>query len=70
MEDLKSQLAALTKEREDREKALKEQAKKAEDEAKKKAGRSAKTVHRSIHLTTFGEDFCRLCLPGAEPRAD
>ena len=37
MEDLKSQLAALTKEREDREKALKEQAKKAEDEAKKKA---------------------------------
>ena len=39
------------------------------DEAKKKAGRSAKTVHRSIHLTTFGEDFCRLCLPGAEPRS-
>ncbi|MGH9275647.1 MAG: Abi-alpha family protein [Acidimicrobiales bacterium] len=42
------------------------------DEAKKKAGRSHKTVHRSIHLTTFGEDFCKLCLPGAErpPAAD
>ncbi|MHB8466618.1 MAG: Abi-alpha family protein [Acidimicrobiales bacterium] len=32
-------------------------------EAKTKAGRSAKTVHRSIHLTPFGEDFCQTCLP-------
>ena len=39
------------------------------DEAKKKAGRSPKTVHRSIHLTTFGEDFCRLCL-SAERRPE
>ena len=28
-----------------------------------RAGRGAKTVRRSIHLTPFGEDFCRLCLP-------
>jgi hypothetical protein len=31
-------------------------------EALRKAGRS-KTVRRSIHLTPFGEDFCRTCLP-------
>jgi hypothetical protein len=31
-------------------------------EAKKKGGR-AKTVRRSILLTPFGEDFCRVCLP-------
>jgi Abortive infection alpha len=31
-------------------------------EAKKKGGR-AKTVRRSILLTPFGEDFCRICLP-------
>jgi len=33
------------------------------------AGRG-KTVRRSIHLTPFGEDFCRVCLPtggGAQP---
>ena len=32
-------------------------------EAIREAGR-AKTVRRSIHLTPFGEDFCRVCLPG------
>jgi hypothetical protein len=32
-------------------------------EAMKKAGRSPKTVRRSIHLTPFGEDFCQTCLP-------
>jgi Abortive infection alpha len=31
-------------------------------EAKRKGGRS-KTVRRSIMLTPFGEDFCRVCLP-------
>ena len=31
-------------------------------EAIKRAGR-AKTVHRSIHLTPFGKDFCEVCLP-------
>ncbi len=35
-------------------------------EAMKKAGRSAKTVRRSIHLTPFGEDFCDTCLPGEQ----
>ncbi|HWE66687.1 MAG TPA: Abi-alpha family protein [Acidimicrobiales bacterium] len=29
----------------------------------KQAGRMAKVVRRSIHLTPFGEDFCRTCLP-------
>jgi len=28
-----------------------------------KAGRAPKTVRRSIHLTPFGEDFCKTCLP-------
>lgn len=32
-------------------------------EACKAAGRSPKFVHRSIHLTPFGEDFCAECLP-------
>jgi hypothetical protein len=32
-------------------------------DAMKKAGRMPKTVRRSIHLTPFGEDFCRVCLP-------
>jgi hypothetical protein len=27
------------------------------------AGRGGKTVRRSIHLTPFGEDFCKVCLP-------
>jgi hypothetical protein len=31
-------------------------------EAMEKAGRG-KTVRRSIELTTFGQDFCRCCLP-------
>jgi hypothetical protein len=31
-------------------------------EAMEKAGRG-KTVRRSIELTTFGQDFCRTCLP-------
>jgi hypothetical protein len=34
-------------------------------EAMAKAGRAPKTVRRSIHLTPFGEDFCRTCLPEA-----
>jgi abortive infection alpha-like protein len=37
-------------------------------EAMKRAGRSSRTVHRSIHLTEFGTEFCRVCLP-PEPRA-
>jgi Abortive infection alpha len=32
-------------------------------EALEEAGRTARTVHRSIHLTPFGADFCRVCLP-------
>jgi hypothetical protein len=32
-------------------------------EAMKRAGRSPKTIHRSIHLTPFGEDFCTVCFP-------
>jgi hypothetical protein len=31
-------------------------------DALKRATR-AKTIQRSIHLTPFGEDFCRVCLP-------
>ena len=30
------------------------------------AGRGGRTVRRSIHLTPFGEDFCRVCLPPDE----
>lgn len=37
-------------------------------EAMKRAGRSSRTVHRSIHLTEFGAEFCRVCLP-PEPHA-
>ncbi len=33
----------------------------------KRAGRSASTVHRSVHLTPFGEDFCKICLPLDDP---
>jgi hypothetical protein len=29
----------------------------------KRAGGRAKTIRRSIALTPFGEDFCRICLP-------
>ncbi|MSW53031.1 MAG: DUF4393 domain-containing protein, partial [Actinobacteria bacterium] len=32
-------------------------------EAMKRAGRAARVVRRSIALTPFGEDFCRICLP-------
>jgi hypothetical protein len=32
-------------------------------EALKKAGRMPKTIHRSIRLTEFGEEFVRTCLP-------
>jgi hypothetical protein len=32
-------------------------------EAIKRAGRMPKIIRRSIHLTPFGEDFCRVCLP-------
>lgn len=30
--------------------------------AMKRAGRSARTVHRSIYLNEFGREFCELCL--------
>jgi hypothetical protein len=48
-------------------------------EALDKAGRTASTVRRSIHLTPFGKDFCDVCLPfetgeldalGEHPSAD
>ena len=32
-------------------------------EAMGEAGRTARTVRRSIHLTPFGTDFCEVCLP-------
>jgi hypothetical protein len=32
-------------------------------EAMAEAGRGARTVRRSIHLTPFGADFCALCIP-------
>jgi hypothetical protein len=32
-------------------------------EAMGEAGRTARTVRRSIHLTPFGRDFCAVCLP-------
>jgi hypothetical protein len=32
-------------------------------DALKRAGRWPRTVHRSIHLNAFGEEFCRTCLP-------
>jgi hypothetical protein len=31
--------------------------------AMRRAGRSPKTVRRSVYLTPFGEDFCTVCLP-------
>lgn len=37
--------------------------------ALERAGRAPKTIRRSIHLTPFGEDFCRTCLPVAPPDA-
>ena len=35
--------------------------------ALKNAGRAGRTVRRSIMLTPFGEDFCRVCLPLGSP---
>ena len=35
-------------------------------EALRRAGRG-RTVRRSLHLTPFGEDFCRTCLPEDSP---
>jgi hypothetical protein len=32
-------------------------------EARRRAGRTSRTVRRSIHLTPFGADFCDACLP-------
>jgi hypothetical protein len=32
-------------------------------EAMREGGRTGRTVRRSIHLTPFGTDFCRVCLP-------
>jgi hypothetical protein len=32
-------------------------------EALRSAGRTGRTVRRTIHLTPFGEDFCEVCLP-------
>lgn len=32
-------------------------------EARKQAGKLGRTVRRSLDLTPFGRDFCRLCLP-------
>jgi hypothetical protein len=32
-------------------------------EAMRRAGRTSRTVRRSIHLTPFGTDFCEVCLP-------
>jgi hypothetical protein len=36
----------------------------------REAGRTARTVRRSIHLTPFGSDFCEVCLPLETPGAD
>jgi Abortive infection alpha len=33
------------------------------NEAMREAGRTGRTVRRSIHLTPFGTDFCEVCLP-------
>jgi hypothetical protein len=35
--------------------------------AMREAGRTARTVRRSIHLTPFGGDFCGVCLPLEAP---
>ncbi len=39
-------------------------------EALSEAGRGGKTVRRSIHLTPFGEDFSRVCLPAEGEEVD
>ena len=38
-------------------------------DAVRRAGRAPKIVHRSIHLTPFGADFCAVCLPLDTPGA-
>jgi hypothetical protein len=35
--------------------------------AMREAGRTSRTVRRSIHLTPFGSDFCEVCLPLQSP---
>jgi hypothetical protein len=35
--------------------------------AMREAGRTSRTVRRSIHLTPFGSDFCDVCLPLHSP---
>jgi hypothetical protein len=32
-------------------------------DAMREGGRTSRTVRRSIHLTPFGTDFCKVCLP-------
>jgi hypothetical protein len=39
-------------------------------EAMRDAGRTSRTVRRSIHLTPFGTEFCEVCLPLDRPRTD
>lgn len=38
-------------------------------DAMRRAGRAHRVVRRSIALTPFGDDFCRVCLPLGTPRA-
>src|SRR5439155_25303453 len=38
--------------------------------AMKRAGRSSRTVHRSIFLNEFGKEFCEVCLAPEELRRD
>lgn len=38
--------------------------------AMREAGRTSRTVRRSIHLTPFGSDFCEACLPLRAPDGD
>jgi hypothetical protein len=38
--------------------------------AMREAGRTSRTVRRSIHLTPFGSDFCEACLPLHAPDGD
>ncbi|WP_211241731.1 DUF4393 domain-containing protein [Patulibacter minatonensis] len=38
-------------------------------DAMKRAGRASRVVRRSIALTPFGDDFCRVCLPLGQLRA-
>jgi hypothetical protein len=34
------------------------------------AGRGSQTTRRSIHLTPFGADFCKTCLPIEKQQID